>query len=80
MRSSCATGQHAFANEYPPYELFRAFMGQYRIEGGLVHRKIVEAGMYNIVWDTWMKKVADDRRHRKARAKGSRGDTSIWIA
>jgi hypothetical protein len=61
--------QHAFANEYPPYELFRAFMAQYRLEGGTVHRKIVEAGMYNIVWDTWMKKVADDRRLEKRALK-----------
>jgi hypothetical protein len=63
---------HRFSNDVPPMELFQAFMAQYRVLGGTVGRKILEAGMYDVVWQTWAKRQADVARGRAQERTGGR--------
>lgn len=54
--------EHAFSNPVPPMDLFKAFYEQFGLDSGLVHRKVIEAGMYDIVWRTWAAKQANDEK------------------
>lgn len=60
---------HRFSNDVPPMELFQAFMAQYRVLGGTVGRKILEAGFYDVVWQTWAKRQADVKREERRKER-----------
>lgn len=64
--------EHAFDNPVPPMDLFMAFIEQYHITGGMIHRNLLQAGLYDVVWQTWAKKLREDeRRARKEQSEAA---------